>query len=63
LKTCTDLEFIDSLLTSQPKSRATIVSEAKQAFDMSRGSVDRYLKRLSANGLIGQSAGVYWRKS
>jgi RecA-family ATPase len=63
LKTCTDLEFIDSLLTSQPKSRANIVSEAKEAFEMSRGSVDRYLKRLSTNGLIGQSAGVYWRKS
>ena len=63
LKTCTDQEFVTSLLTSEPKSRATIVSEAKTTLEMSRPTVDRYLKRLSSNGLIGHSAGVYWRKS
>lgn len=61
-KVCTDREFIDSLLSDTPRPRSAIVSAAEQ-MGISRGSVDRYLKRLTEAGLIGSSSGVYWRKA
>jgi hypothetical protein len=61
-KVCTDKEFVEQLLSSTPTSRGSIVLEAEK-MGYSRGTVDRYLKRLSDSGLIGCGGGLYWNKN
>ena len=60
-KVCTDKEFVDQLLKESGTPRKTIVVEGEK-IGISRGSVDRYLKRLSEAGLIGSGGGLYWKK-
>ena len=60
-KVCSDLEFVETLLTERPTSRSAIVSQAAK-IDISSATTDRYLKRLSDAGVIGSGSGLYWRK-
>lgn len=60
-KVCSDKEFVDQVLTEKPTARAEIVAKAKE-FGFSRATTDRYLGRLSENGVIGCEYGLYWRK-
>jgi hypothetical protein len=60
-KVCTDKEFMDAVLTTDPKPAATIVNDAARCLTMSRASVYRFLSRLTVSGLIKTSAGVYWK--
>jgi hypothetical protein len=59
-KVCTDNEFVEQLITDTPAARGTIVAAAAK-LGISRGSVDRYLARLTAAGLICCGNGLYWR--
>jgi hypothetical protein len=59
-KVCTDKEFMDAVLTSDPKSFGTIVKDAASALNMGKRSVSNYLNRLMEVGLVRSSAGVYW---
>ncbi|WCJ60313.1 AAA family ATPase [Fontisphaera persica] len=59
-KVCTDKEFMDAVLTSDPKSFGTIVKDAASALNMGKRSVSNYLNRLMEAGLVRSSAGVYW---
>jgi hypothetical protein len=60
-KVCSDKEFIEQLLTETPTARGDIVAKAA-GLAISRGSVDRYLKRLADAGLICSGGGLYWSK-
>jgi DNA-binding transcriptional ArsR family regulator len=61
-KVCSDKEFIEQLVSVAPISRGDIVAKAA-GIAISRGSVDRYLKRLTEAGLICSGGGLYWRKT
>ena len=61
-KVCSDKEFIDQLITDTPASRGDIVAKASK-IDISRGSTDRYLRKLSEAGLICSSGGLYWKRA
>lgn len=58
-KMCSDHEFASRFLEEQPKSRGRVVSEAMST-GMAARTVDRYLKRLAAAGLVGFGNGCYW---
>ena len=60
-KSCTDKEFLDALITSDPKPGGTIVREAMSTFAMGQSSAYRFLGRLTAAGIVKLSAGVYWK--
>ena len=60
-KVCTDKDFIDAVITENPKSFKAIVSEAWDQLNMSKRSVSNYLKRLVQAELVRCSSGVYWR--
>lgn len=59
-KTCSDKEFMQALLGTDPRPFGSIVEDAKTQFSMSRATTNRYLSRLVAAGLVRTSAGVYW---
>ena len=59
-KVCTDNEFVEQLVSETPASRGSIVA-AGSKIGISRGSVDRYLGRLTEAGLICCGNGLYWR--
>jgi hypothetical protein len=61
-KVCSDKEFMDQLLTETPTARGDIVAKAAE-IAISRGSADRYLKRLTEAGLICSGGGLYWTRS
>jgi hypothetical protein len=60
-KVCTDREFVEGALTTEPQSTAAISDRAAQ-FGFSRRTTERYLQRLKAAGVIGFQYGLYWRK-
>ena len=60
-KVCSDKEFMDAVITDDPKAFKTIAADAASSLKMSKRSVTNYLTRLTAAGLICSSAGVYWR--
>jgi DNA-binding transcriptional ArsR family regulator len=60
-KVCSDKEFVEAVITSDPKAFKAIASDADSCLKMSKRSVTTYLARLTAAGLICTSAGVYWR--
>ena len=60
-KVCSDKEFVEAVITDDPKAFKTIAAEAAACLKMSKRSVTTYLARLTAAGLIFTSAGVYWR--
>jgi DNA-binding transcriptional ArsR family regulator len=60
-KVCSDKEFMDAVITDEPKAFKTIAADAASCLKMSKRSVTNYLARLAAAGLVCTSAGVYWR--
>ena len=60
-KVCSDKEFMDAVITDEPKAFKTIAADAASCLKMSKRSVTNYLTRLAAAGLVCTSAGVYWR--
>jgi hypothetical protein len=61
-KVCTDKQFVEQLLTSEPASRAAIVAKAS-GIGISARTVDRYLAKLAEINVIGSEYGCYWRKN
>jgi hypothetical protein len=61
-KLWTDLEFIETCVPETPSRLKTIRDLAGKNGGHPR-SADRYLKRLVGAGVIGYSAGLYWRKT
>jgi hypothetical protein len=59
-KVCTDREFVDQQISETPTARAAIVAAASK-LGISRGSADRYLRRLNEAGVIGCGSGLYWK--
>ena len=60
-KVCSDKDFVEAVITDEPKAFKAIASDAAACLKMSKRSVTNYLTRLTAAGLICTSAGVYWR--
>jgi len=60
-KVCSDKDFVEAVITDEPKAFKAIASDAASCLKMSKRSVTNYLTRLTAAGLICTSAGVYWR--
>ena len=60
-KVCSDKEFVDAVITDEPKAFKAIAADAASCLKMSKRSVTNYLARLTAAGLVCTSAGVYWR--
>jgi len=60
-KVCSDKDFVEAVITDEPKAFKAIASDAAASLKMSKRSVTNYLTRLTAAGLICTSAGVYWR--
>lgn len=60
-KVCSDKEFVDAVITNDPKAFKAIAADAASSLKMSKRSVSTYLARLTAAGLVCTSAGVYWR--
>ena len=61
-KVCRDKEFMDQFITSAPKARGTIVSEALET-GISRATANRYLRKLSEAGVINSRRGHYWLRN
>ncbi len=59
-KTCTDREFVETVLADESIPTKAIRDRAKQLLGMSPRSADRYLARNLACGAIRQSGGLYW---
>jgi len=59
-KVCTDRDFMEAAVGSEPKAFGTIVRDAGSALKMSRRTTARYLNRLTEAGLVRQSGGLYW---
>ncbi len=59
-KRCSDREFMDEAIGTEPKAFGTIVRDACRIFKMSDRTAARYLTRLVAAGLVVQSGGLYW---
>lgn len=60
-KVCSDKEFVEAVITDEPKAHGTIMADAQSVLSMGRSSAARYLSRLTEAGLVATSAGVYWR--
>jgi hypothetical protein len=60
-KVCSDKEFMDAVITDEPKAFKAIAADAAASLKMSKRSVTNYLTRLTAADLVCSSAGVYWR--
>jgi hypothetical protein len=56
---CTNKEFMDAVMSTEGKTFTKIVTEAKNTLTMSRSSCQRALNRLTRNGLIKHSGGLY----
>ena len=59
-KVCTDREFVETVLGDEPRNYRTVISRAREHFGMSEATVNRYLARLKAAGLIRHEGGLYW---
>lgn len=59
-KVCTDREFMEEAIGTEPKAFGAIVRDAGRSLKMSDRTAARYLTRLTAAGLVGQSGGLYW---
>ena len=59
-KVCTDRDFMEAAVGSEPKAFGTIVRDAGKVLKMSSRTAARYLARLAAAGLVAQSGGLYW---
>jgi hypothetical protein len=59
-KVCTDLEFVRQVLGEDSINYKNVVSRAREFFEMSEATINRYLARLKAAGLICHSGGLYW---
>lgn len=60
-KVCTEKEFMDAVITDEPRSFKDIVGDAQGKLNMSKRTVSNYLTRQVQAGLIRTSSGVYWR--
>jgi hypothetical protein len=60
-KVCSDKEFVDQYLTTEPQSTSAICQKAENG-GVSRRTAERYLQRLKEAGLIGCEYGLYWKK-
>jgi hypothetical protein len=60
-KAMSDSRFISECLTSEGQSLQSIVANA-QKLHIGSATVQRYLQRLSAAGVIGHEYGTYWAK-
>lgn len=59
-KVCTDLEFVRQVLGEDSINYKNVVNRARELFEMSEATINRYLARLKAAGLICHSGGLYW---
>ena len=59
-KVCKDSEFINGCLGYQAKAFKPIVALARSNLDMSESTVQRYLNRLVAGGMVVAGGGLYW---
>ncbi|MFN7137724.1 MAG: AAA family ATPase [Limisphaerales bacterium] len=62
-KVCSDRDFIDAVLGSEPKTFGRIIEAADTNLTMSRATAARYLQRLVDSGVIASGGGLYWRKT
>lgn len=59
-KVCSDREFVESVLGKESRTYKVVISRARESFEMSEATANRYLTRLKEAGLIGHSGGLYW---
>ena len=59
-KLCSDKEFVDAVLGSESKNYKGVITQARELFEMSEATTNRYLSRLKEAGLICHSGGLYW---
>lgn len=59
-KVCSDREFIEVVLGTDSLNYKKSISRAKECFQMSEATANRYLTRLKEAGLICHSGGLYW---
>jgi len=59
-KVCSDLDFVEAVITEDAKTFGKIVVEAGIRLKMSRSTTAAYLKRLAEKGLIKTGGGLYW---
>jgi hypothetical protein len=59
-KALTDREFIQQCLSTEPQSPKRISAKAAE-FSIGSRTVERYLQRLAASGVIRSAQGCYWR--
>lgn len=58
-KVCTDREFVEAALSTEPQSTSVICEKAAQ-LGLSRRTAQRYLQRLVEHGVIATKYGTYW---
>jgi hypothetical protein len=59
-KVCSDKEFVEALLGTEPRIFSNVIEEAQEKLGMSRSTASRYLNRLSKTGVITTAGGFYW---
>jgi len=59
-KVCSDKEFIEAVLGADSQNYKNAISRAREFFQMSEATANRYLGRLKEAGLICHSGGLYW---
>jgi hypothetical protein len=59
-KVCSDKDFMDAVLGSEPKNYKGVITQAREFLAMSEATTNRYLGRLKEAGLICHSGGLYW---
>lgn len=59
-KTCTDSEFVREVLGTDSLNYKSVVRRARELFDMSEATTNRYLARTKESGQICHSGGLYW---
>ncbi len=59
-KVCTDREFVEAVLGTEPRNYKSVITRARDALQMSEATTNRYLNRLKEAGLICHSGGLYW---
>jgi hypothetical protein len=59
-KKCTDLEFMTSVIGRDTLNYKSVMSRARELYEMSEATANRYLTRLKEQNLICHSGGLYW---
>jgi len=59
-KKCTDKEFLESVIGKSTLNYKSVTSRAREVFEMSEATANRYLTRLKEQNLICHSGGLYW---